>query len=203
MYREAYEQKRPPAAAEIVKKPSPWIEAIIEETLRLSGPISASARKTTVDTTILGHAVPKGTTVFMAMQGPGLSAPSVQEQQHQAGEDKNSNEKAYHSFTKRNTWDGLEPEAFIPERWLTEDEQGTLVYDAQAGPMLSFGLGIRGCFGKRLAYLTLRVLFTQLLWNFELENVPEELDSWKAVQILTRKPVQCYVRLRVASLDDE
>ncbi|PSR75632.1 cytochrome P450, partial [Coniella lustricola] len=189
VYREAYAQKRQPAAAEIVKRTSPWIEAIIEEILRLSGPVSASARKTTVDTTILGHAVPKGTTVLMAMQGPGINAPS-----HQQGGDRS--DKKAHSFTKRTTWDDLEPEAFVPERWLARDDEGHLVYDAQAGPMLSFGLGIRGCFGKRLAYLTLRVLFTLLLWNFELQSVPEELDSWKAIQILTRKPVQCYVRLR-------
>lgn len=184
--------------AEIIKTPVPYLEAVIEEILRLSGPVGATARETNVDTNILGRHVPKGTTVFLAIHGPSLTSTSVKDVAGgpTAGVQTGDDEKKSSSHTRRVDWDDLEPERFIPERWLVEDEQGRMVYDAQAGPVLGFSLGIRGCFGRRLAYLTLRMLFTMLIWNFELDSVPAELDSWKAIQILTRKPVQCYVRLR-------
>lgn len=190
-YAEAYQQGRPPTAAEIVKTQVPYLEAILEEVLRVSAPISTTARVATVDTTIMGHAVPKGTMVFVTIFGPDINMPSVQSpdlEQEKASESR--------SYKQKHTWDGSEPEKFLPERWLQRDDDGRLVYDAQSGPLLTFGLGVRGCFGRRLAYLTMRILLTLLLWHFELEPVPEELDSWKAVQILTRKPTQCYVRLR-------
>lgn len=206
VHADARAQGRVPSAAEIIRTQVPYLEAVIEEILRLSGPVGATARETTVDTVILGRRVPKGTTVFLSIQGPGLTGPSVRDDAARTvkgagrGVEEGAavgagGEKTQSSHTRRLDWDAMEPEAFLPERWLVEDEEGKLVYDAQAGPMLGFSLGIRGCFGRRLAYLTLRMLFTMLIWNFELEAVPEELDSWKAVQILTRKPVQCYVRL--------
>lgn len=189
VFQEAHAEGRQPSEAEIIKHQVPYIDAVIEEILRLSGPVSATARATTVDTIIMGHHVPKGTTVFMASVGPGFTSPSIK-----PAADAKEFEKPT-TYTKRTDWDGMSPESFLPERWLIEDENGKLVYDPQAGPFLAFSVGVRGCFGIRLAYLTLRMLFTMLLWNFELQSVPEELDSWKAVQILTRKPVQCYVRL--------
>lgn len=172
---------------------------------------------TTTDTEIMGYAVPKGTTVFMSIWGPSVTMPSVKQHhpQHYSAEEgskggdqpppngSSSSSSVPYSFTQRDNWDEMDPEKFIPERWLKKgdghgDDDKVLVYDAQAGPMLSFSLGLRGCFGRRLAYLTMRILFTMLFWNFELEAVPEALDTWKAVQILTRKPRQCFVRLREA-----
>lgn len=195
VYAEAHAQRRQPSVAEITRTQVPYLEAVIEEILRLSGPVGATARETTVDTVIMGRAVPRGTTVFLAMFGPSFTSPSVRDA---AGTDGAAGGKP-HSHTKRGNWDGMDPESFVPERWLTtEGEGGAVAYDAQAGPMLGFSLGIRGCFGRRLAYLTLRMLFTMLIWNFELAPVPEELDSWQGIQILTRKPVQCYVRLAEA-----
>lgn len=209
---DAHAHDRLPSAAEIIKTPVPWLDAVIEEILRLSGPVGATARETNVDTTIMGRRVPKGTTVFLAIHGPGLTGPSVKDNMfsHAPGlvvgggsdnDDDDDDQKqlpSSSSHTRRQNWDDVDPDAFIPERWLVTDEQGNVAYDAQAGPMLAFSLGMRGCFGRRLAYLTLRMLFTMLIWNFELDAVPDELDSWKAIQILTRKPVQCYVRLSEA-----
>lgn len=193
-YAEAYAQRRQPSEAEITKTQVPYLEAVIEEIMRLSGPVDATARQTTADTVIMGRAIPKGTTVFLSMQGPSFTSPSVEDI---SGASENADEKP-RSHTKRDNWDDMDPGSFMPERWLTKNEEGVIVYDAQAGPMLGFSLGIRGCFGRRLAYLTLRMLFTMLIWNFELAPVPDELDSWQGVQILTRKPVQCYVRLAEA-----
>jgi cytochrome P450 len=41
-------------------------------------------------------------------------------------------------------------------------------FDPSAKPVLAFGLGLRGCFGKRLAYVEIRILITLIIWNFEL-----------------------------------
>ena len=65
-----------------------------------------------------------------------------------------------------------------------------------AGPTLPFGLGVRGCFGRRLAYLELRILVTLLVWHLEFLPCPPVLSSYAARDRLTHSPTQCYVRLR-------
>lgn len=198
VYAEAHAQDRQHTMAEILNTPAPYLDAVIEEVLRVSGPAGAIVRTPTIDTTIMGRQIPKGTTVFLSLGGAGFTKPSIRDPALRSGEGDEKTTAARSSYTKRDNWDGIQPEKFIPERWLGQDEEGKQVYNAQAGPMLSFSLDIRGCFGRRLAYLTLRMLFTLLLWNFELLPVPAELDSWKAISILTRKPVQCFVRLAEA-----
>jgi cytochrome P450 len=89
-------------------------------------------------------------------------------------------------------------DAFRPERWL--DESGD--FDSQAGPTIPFGLGTRGCYGRRLAYLEMRIVITLLIWNFELQSCPKEVSSYDTKETLTLKPQQCYVRLRQTGLAD-
>jgi cytochrome P450 len=60
---------------------------------------------------------------------------------------------------------------------------------------MPFGGGIRACFGRKLAYLELRVLFTMIIWNFKLEPVVERYDSWAAVDAITHAPQECFVKL--------
>lgn len=90
---------------------------------------------------------------------------------------------------------------FKPERWL-RTENGEEVFDATLGPMLTFGLGPRGCFGKRMAYLELRIVIVLLFWNFEFQSTPESLSSYRGVDNLTHSPAQCYVRLLHSPLQD-
>jgi len=52
--------------------------------------------------------------------------------------------------------------------------------------------------GKKLAYLELRVIYTLILWNFELLPIPEALADMKGQDIFTRQPQTVYVRLREA-----
>lgn len=85
---------------------------------------------------------------------------------------------------------------FKPERWMKEEgEEGERVFDPAAGPLLTFGLGVRGCFGRKMAYLKLRLLLVLVVWNFELGVCPEGLSGYEAVDKLTHMPQQCYVRL--------
>jgi Cytochrome P450 len=96
------------------------------------------------------------------------------------------------------SWDPKDLQKFKPERWLVKDEAGNEEYDAMAGPQLLFGLGPRGCFGKRLAYLEERLMLVMIFWTFELKKCPDELSGYTASDKLTRKPHQVFVKLEKA-----
>ncbi|KAK3950851.1 hypothetical protein QBC32DRAFT_6304 [Pseudoneurospora amorphoporcata] len=69
-------------------------------------------------------------------------------------------------------WDDGDLGEFKPERWLkTNKETGREDFDPLAGPMLTFGLGPRGCYGKRLAMMSLRIHFVMIVWWFRLGGV--------------------------------
>lgn len=91
-------------------------------------------------------------------------------------------------------------EKFDPDRWLrpsSSSDDDKVTFDPTAGPQMAFGWGARGCFGKRLAYLELRIIFTLLIWNFEFGDVPANLSSWEAIDAgISHKPKQCFVRPR-------
>lgn len=74
-YPSAVEENRLPTVAEFLRITSiPYLDALMEETIRLHPVLST--RDAICDTEILGHRVPKGTTVFLLPNGPGfLSAP--------------------------------------------------------------------------------------------------------------------------------
>ncbi|RYP91192.1 hypothetical protein DL770_002669 [Monosporascus sp. CRB-9-2] len=199
-YAEAFDAGRQPSVAEITKTSVPYLDAVMEEILRLSGPFPQLVREAMVDTTLLGHRVPKGTQVFLDIFGPSFTSPSLPVDEAVRSESSKS-----HRGTTTGSWDHADPQAFVPERWLKKTvkdggaaEAEAYHYDAQAGPILSFGAGVRGCFGRRLAYLELRILMTLLLWNFELGPLPRELNTWEKVDDLAIKPAKCYVRLAEA-----
>ncbi|KAK7958438.1 cytochrome P450 [Apiospora saccharicola] len=189
-YADAVSEGRQPTFTEIIKTQVPYLDAVVEEILRVTGPVQTLFRTATVDTTILGHHVPKGTQVFLPITGPGFTAPAF------AIEESVRSPSSQSHKHMRGTWDEADAANFVPERWL-KAEDGTQSFDSQAGPMLAFSLGIRGCFGRRLAYLQLRILMTLIVWNFEFGTLPEELNSFEAVDTLTTKPVKCFVRLAV------
>ncbi|KAF2753658.1 cytochrome P450 [Pseudovirgaria hyperparasitica] len=93
------------------------------------------------------------------------------------------------------SWNSSDIHLFQPERWLRQ-EANEVVFDQNAGPMLSFGLGPRACFARRMAYLEMKIALVLLVWNFEFQTVPTTLSSYEAVDKLTHQPVQCYIRLR-------
>lgn len=90
-------------------------------------------------------------------------------------------------------WDPDGMAVFQPERWLVGQDGA---FDPLAGPQLAFGLGTRQCYGKRLAYLEMRILVTLVVWNFELLPCPPALSGSKPILIMTNRPKDCYVRLR-------
>ncbi len=188
----ALSEKRSPSAEEITRTTVPYLDAVIEETLRLSSTASLMSRETEVETEILGYRIPKNTNVMMPQQGPSFWEPGF------AVDEKlrSPSSQAAAKDSGPREWEPEGMASFNPARWLTQLSDGTVEFDPLAGPILAFGQGIRGCYGRRLAYLSMRILFTLLVWNLEFLGCPEELSSYDAADGLTRSAQQTYVRLR-------
>ncbi|KAL2261273.1 hypothetical protein VTK26DRAFT_4494 [Humicola hyalothermophila] len=62
-----------------------------------------------------------------------------------------------------------DPNQFIPERWLGEPRYA----DDKRDVLQPFSIGPRNCIGRNLAYAEMRLILARLLWNFDLELMPE------------------------------
>lgn len=189
---EAKAEGRLPSVAEITKASIPYLEATMEEILRVGNTVPIIDRDAVQDTTLLGHFVPKGTHVFFLNTGPSFLEPAFD-----IDESLRSPQAARDS--KVGVWAAEDIGAFRPSRWLA-NENGKEVFNSQAGPINGFGLGLRGCYGRRLAYLELRLLLTVFLWTFEFHKCPEELSLYDAVDGVVHGPKKCYVRLSKVSV---
>lgn len=69
-----------------------------------------------------------------------------------------------------------QPDEFIPERWLDDAYASDKKEASQP-----FSLGPRGCIGKNLTYLELRLILGNLLWFYDLKRA--DLDDPNAVDI--------------------
>ncbi|KAI0195159.1 cytochrome P450 [Xylaria flabelliformis] len=184
-YSEAHAEGRQPSVAELWKISVPYLDAVLEESLRYDGPIPITLREAVIDTVILGHKIPKDTVVFLLSDGPDYHSPPIPIPEHARSP----------SSRDRRSWDPSDVHLFKPDRWLKTTENGNVVYDSQSGPMMAFGLGPRGCFGRRLAYLEIRIVLALLVWNFEFHKLSDELSSRDSYDSITKSPVQCYVSL--------
>jgi cytochrome P450 len=170
---------------------------VIEETLRCTTIAPSVLRDTTEDVKLLGYYIPKGTHVLFFSNGPSLLQPAFDIAEGSRSE---SSRNAKDRF---GAWDPTDIDEFAPERWLrteTVEKNGKTVeqevFNPLAGPLLSFGVGPRACFGRRLAYLELRIAIVLLTWSFELLELDERLNSFYAVDYFALLPSQCYVKLR-------
>lgn len=183
----AKEDGRLPTADEITKTSIPYLEATMEEILRVGNTVPIVDREVVQDTTLLGHHIPKGTQVLFLNTGPSMLTPAFD-----MDESKRSPQARR---AKTRAWADEDIGLFKPERWLVE-ENGKEVFDSQAGPTMPFSLGIRGCFGRRLAYLELRLLLTVIVWSFELLECPGGLSGYEAVDGVVHGPKKCFVSIR-------
>ncbi len=190
-----------PTHEEITARHVPFLLAAIEEILRLAHAAAMTDRQCTVDTVVLGHAIPRGTTVVVVNKGPGYTAPNLpipealrSETAQKALADRGGGGADMGYYRMRDE-DGMD--TFDPRRWLVRNrETGVDEFDATAYPSIPFGLGQRGCFGRRMVYVQFKQLLTLLVWQFAFLPCPEALSGYDAVQVLTNKPRQCYVALQ-------
>ncbi|KAK8123013.1 hypothetical protein PG984_011683 [Apiospora sp. TS-2023a] len=189
-YAAAAREGRAPTYEELVKTQIPYLDAAVEEILRHANTIAFVVREAQQDTTVLGRHIPKGTNVFMMANGPGYLKPNI----WVGDADRSIGARRGEGKSLSGTWDDRDVSAFRPERWLREDGS----FDPQAGPQLAFGLGPRGCFGRKLAMVTLKMQFALIVWHFKLLPTPLELSGKEAVQRFALEPKQCYIRLEKA-----
>ncbi|KAK3938644.1 cytochrome P450 [Diplogelasinospora grovesii] len=191
----AYEGSKP-STAEIIDTDIPYLDAVVEETVRVSVTAGIIGRRATVDTEVLGCPIPKGTNVILNTR---LSRPLPAEKGGVSEELRSATSRAAQQKRSRGGLygdSGKNLDVFEPRRWLTRDESGKEVFDAYALPALVFGGGLRGCFGKRLAMQTLRIMIVLMILKFEFLPLPEELTSMVAVEKIFRRPKLCKVKLR-------
>ncbi|KAJ5298088.1 hypothetical protein N7508_008337 [Penicillium antarcticum] len=191
----AMKQGRVPTASEIQSARVPYLDATIEEILRLQ-PIVEVGRSTVHDTPVLGRVIPKGTIVLTLNQGAGVMYPLYDTNTHNSHSSQPA--KRWESY---GTIDEDTAHIFAPERWLTMSENHAEghVFNPTACYCLAFGAGVRGCWGRRLAYLQIRLFVAMIVWSYEFQQCPESLSGYQAVEGIVRVPDNCFVRLKTLS----
>lgn len=134
-------------AREIAKAHLPYLDAVIEEALRLGRAVGSIAREAMVDTQILGHQVPRSTRIYLT------SATYEQAQPWPSNVKINEEMRSETSRRAKDMappqWDSANITDFRPERWLkTSAGTGKEVIDPHAGSNMAFSGGPRGCFGR-------------------------------------------------------
>lgn len=189
-------RRLPPAsvsAAGILDAHIPYLDAVMEETARVSGTAAVISRQATVETTVLGYRVPKGTNVL-------LNTHMVEEP---VGVEEGVRSATSRGAQGRRIRGGLEGEAgrgmgeFRPERWLVVGEGGEEVFDGNALPGLIFGGGLRGCFGEFCGGRQLVRVVMLTLWGVIQENDWRCRSSgsssfiWSTISSFCRCPRSC------------
>lgn len=120
----------------------PYMNACIEEGLRIFPPVPVGLLRTvpTGGSTIDGHLVPANTSVCVSSWGASHSASNF-----------------------------ADPDTFIPERFLDTPESSARFGSDVKKAAQPFSLGPRGCIGRNLTYVELRLILAAFLWNFDIE----------------------------------
>ncbi|RYP14064.1 hypothetical protein DL765_006598 [Monosporascus sp. GIB2] len=194
--RKAFGSSSIPSVEALTSKDVPYLNATIEETLRCAGTAARLMRVATTDTEILGHKIPAGTEIAGLAAVRWLPVPVPEEcrsASSRAALKKSGGKDWVHQPSAQDL------DKFVPERWLKIDEVGNEIFDSGVLPQNSFGGGTRGCFGRRLALMELRIMITLTVMSFRFLPVPPELNSFQVREELLRSPHQCFVKLETGS----
>ncbi|KAK4159205.1 cytochrome P450 3A24 [Cladorrhinum sp. PSN259] len=182
-----------PSAFEILDADLPYLNGTIEEAFRLSGAVKGNLRQALVDTQILGCHIPKGAEVFMNYHINHAQAPV----------DESKRSTSSRAAAEKMGGDGFESPAgrdlgdFQPRRWITKDEKGEEVFNPNAILSLAFGGGYRGCFGRKLAMMEMRIMVTVLILSFEFQALPDKYKSMSAIEKIFRQPTFPFAKLKI------
>jgi cytochrome P450 len=125
-----------------------YLTAFLMEAMRMAPPVSAEPPREVREggTTVDGHYFPAGTLLSTAFWA-----------QHY--------NKDYYP----------EPMKFRPSRWIEGEEGSTTDSVALAeSAFCAFSTGSRGCVGKNMAWLEMRIVLAKTLWKFEVKQDPTD-----------------------------
>lgn len=146
VHKKALHEARLPTAQEIFEADVPYLDAFIEENHRVCTAIPTVVRRATRDAVVLGHVIPKGTDVFMIMNGPSFQGPAFPVDEWKRSESSRNSKDRY------GEWKTEDVEKFSPERFIVHNESGDEKFNPFAGPVAPYGVGLRSCFGKVLIF---------------------------------------------------
>lgn len=131
---------RTPPVEAILAADIPYLDASIEELVRVGNIIPEVVREASCDTELLGRRIPKGATVVCSTYV--AHKPFGEETVPESARSANSrlNKMGYGAVWQQDM------DEYHPERWMRGDGS----FDAKAVPKLAFSAGPRGCFGKCL-----------------------------------------------------
>ncbi|KAK8092929.1 hypothetical protein PG999_014516 [Apiospora kogelbergensis] len=149
-----------------------YLNAVIEETLRLYPPAATLPPRTSPGAEVHGLWVPRGTIIH-----------------------------TYQSATNRNPDSFTDPDAFEPERWLrpSHPRYNSRFAGDKREVMKPFSNGPRDCVGKNLAYTEMRVIISRLLYRFDIELLPGHerwMDNQKASFVWIKGPLEVKLKPR-------
>lgn len=83
-----------------------------------------------------------------------------------------------------------DPESFRPHRWLRENKADAAKAQHPFGSV-PFGYGVRGCLGRRIAELEMKLLLARLMQHYEVVLAPEtgELEAMGRIVLVPNKKV--------------
>ena len=137
----------------------PYLNAVINETLRFIPPVPGTSRDARRTTTLAGYTIPKGTRVFIVPWGVN---------------------------TSYELW-GPDAETFNPERWLKEGQAN--VGGAESNySFLTFLHGQRSCIGRDFAKGELMCLLAGWIGRFEVKLADEALPLTVDGYVTARPP---------------
>jgi cytochrome P450 len=176
-------------AKSLVRNSPPYLEAIVEEVLRVAAAGPVSFRITMAECDVLGHTLPAGTPLVLMTAAPqyghleGFDRFDVAEETRSATSQRRADRRRWKC-------EDIPLSEFAPERWL----DGAGSFDRDAGLSLPFSAGIRGCFGKRIATLELKVIIAMLVMSFDFPRLPNTQSTYACRDGLNRQPTCAYIR---------
>jgi cytochrome P450 len=123
-----------------------YLTAFLQEGMRMAPPFGANAIREVLQggITVQGRYLPKGTRVSTATWA-----------------------------MQYNSTYFPEPTQFCPERWIVGEQGSTEESVALAeSAFCAFSTGPRGCVGRNMAWLEMRIVLAKLVWRFEVRQHP-------------------------------
>ncbi|CAD6992841.1 cytochrome P450 CYP12A2-like [Ceratitis capitata] len=118
----------------------PYLRACIKEGMRYYPIITGTMRRLPNDVVLSGYRIPAGVDISISS-----------------------------NLILRNEKFVVEPNKYIPERWVRNDPEGRKYHIENPFLFLPFGFGPRSCVGKRIVDLELEVTLARLVRNFVIE----------------------------------